>query len=281
MDTVAIVGVGLIGGSFSLALRQAGFAGALLGVSSPPAIEAALATGAIDRAVSLEEAAALADLIYLAQPVDRILTTLERLGPLARPDCLITDAGSTKRTIVHKASELIRSATFIGGHPMAGKEQRGVEVAESTLFRNRPYVLTPLEGVSSHWLSNLQSWLERIGSKVLIMSPAEHDRTVAWSSHLPQLLSTALAGTLCLQKDPAISQVFGQGLLDMTRLALSSSDLWESILSTNKTEIDLALEIFQQYLGRLRVAVENDDLVDYFANASSFAASIRKVPRTT
>lgn len=129
IHTVAIVGVGLIGGSFALALRKAGFAGEILGVSSPPAIQAGISVGAISRGVSLDEAAARADLIYLAQPVDRILETIEMLGALARPGSLITDGGSTKAVIVRKASEHIRNASFLGGHPMAGKEQRGVEAA--------------------------------------------------------------------------------------------------------------------------------------------------------
>ncbi len=141
--TVAIAGVGLIGGSFGLALREAGFEGELLGVSSPPAIEAGLRSGAIERAATLEEAAATADVIYLAQPVDRILKTLEQLGPIARQNCLITDAGSTKTAIVQRASDCIRLTTFLGGHPMAGKEQRGSQAAEAALFRGRPYVLTP------------------------------------------------------------------------------------------------------------------------------------------
>lgn len=130
MNTVAIVGVGLIGGSFALALRKAGFIGEILGVSSQAAIETACALGAVDRGVPLEEAAQ-ADLIYLAQPVDRILRTVATLGAIAPPSCLITDAGSTKRAIVHQATAHVRAARFLGGHPMAGKERRGVEFAEA------------------------------------------------------------------------------------------------------------------------------------------------------
>ncbi len=285
METVAIVGVGLIGGSFGLALRQAGFTGELIGVSSPAAIEAGLESGAIDRAGTLEEAAATADVIYLAQPVDRILQTLEILGPIAREACLITDAGSTKAAIVRKASEHVRSATFLGGHPMAGKEHRGAQAAEGRLFAQRPYVLTPSRPENS-MSRQFRSWLGRFDANVLEISPSEHDRIVAFTSHLPQLVSTALAGTLSTQNSEGqnsegISQVFGPGLLDMTRLALSTPDLWSSILATNKAEITLAVELFLDYLNRVKDAIDTEDLVRLFNAGTSFAASIRKLPSTS
>src|ERR1700730_14951178 len=143
METVAIFGVGLIGGSFALALKKAGFKGAIVGVSSPATIEAPRACGAIDEALPSEEAARQADLIYLAQPISRILETLPRLNPWVRPDALVTDAGSTKGAIVALASKMLTGAPFLGGHPLGGKEQRGVEHADPDLFRSRHYVLTP------------------------------------------------------------------------------------------------------------------------------------------
>ncbi len=280
METVAIVGVGLIGASFGLALRQAGFRGELMGVSSPGAVQAGIESGAIDRAGTLEEAAAKAQLIYLAQPVDRILETLETLGPIAREGCLITDAGSTKGVIVRKASEHIRHATFLGGHPMAGKEHRGAQAAEGGLFRQRPYVLTPSApetagGEQFRW------WLERIGARVLEMAPAEHDRVVAFTSHLPQLISTARAGTLARPHGEGMPQVFGPGLLDMTRLALSTPDLWSSILATNRAEITVAVELFLAYLNSIKEAIGSDDLVRLFNAGTSLATSIRKLPSTS
>lgn len=277
MQTVAIVGVGLIGGSFGLALREAGFEGELLGVSSKPAIEAGLRAGAIDRAATLAEAASQADLIYLAQPVDRILETIDLLSSLARPDCLITDAGSTKAMIVKKASECLPLTTFLGGHPMAGKEQRGSQAAESSLFRGRPYVLTP-EGSETPAKRTFREWLRRIGANVIEMSAGEHDTVVAFTSHLPQLLSTALAGTLAQVPETESFNVFGTGLLDMTRLALSSADLWGSILATNKGEIVRALSLFQDYLNRLMQVIGSDDVVPFFDIANQCASSIRKLP---
>lgn len=277
MQTVAIIGVGLIGGSFGLALRQAGFEGELLGVSSSRAIEAGLLAGAIHRSVTLEQAAAAADLIYLAQPVDRILETLAALGPLARPDCLITDAGSTKAMIVRKAAECIPLTPFLGGHPMAGKEQRGAAAAESGLFRDRPYVLTS-DSAQTARHDDFRSWLRRIGANVIEMSATEHDRIVAFTSHLPQMLATSLSGTLASRHDPGLLQVFGPGLLDMTRLALSTPDLWASILATNKAEITLCVNLFQEYLRQLTDAIGTGGLPPLFSMATQFASSIRKLP---
>jgi prephenate dehydrogenase len=279
--TVAIAGTGLIGCSFALAIKQAGFAGELLGVSSPGAIDAALQAGAIARAVSLEEAAARAELIYLAQPVDRILTTLRAIGPLVRPDCLVTDAGSTKTEIVKTAAESLPSTTFIGGHPLAGKEQRGAEAADASLFRGRPYVLTPDSQAHPVRFAEFQDWLEHIGAEIVEMTPAEHDAAVAFTSHLPQILSTALAETLRQQENPQLQRVFGPGLLDMTRLALSGADLWASILASNREQVLSALDALLCSLQGVRDTVEGGDVAPFFRSAAQFAAAIRKLDHET
>jgi prephenate dehydrogenase len=274
LKTVGIVGVGLIGGSFGLAMRAAGFAGEILGVSSPAAIAAGIARAAISAGATLEQAAARADLLYLAQPVDRILQTLAALSTIARPECLITDAGSTKQEIVRRGAAL----HFLGGHPLAGKEQRGVEAAEATLFRGRPYVLTPHAPPSASTSSSTQEfryWLERFGANVIEMSPREHDSTVALTSHLPQLVSTALAAMLNGRKDENLDKVVGPGLLDMTRLAMSAPDLWLSILSTNQVEVLAALDDFQASVGKVREALAASNLADLFHTGAAFASRIR------
>lgn len=275
MNTVAIVGVGLIGGSFGLALRQAGFTGDLIGVSSKPAIEAGLKAGAITRSAPLAEAAAAADLIYLAQPVDRILAVIGKLDNLARPGVLVTDAGSTKQAIVQKATAYLHSVHFLGGHPLAGKEQRGAGAAQPDLFRHRPYILTPhLPEVDAS--ATLRWWLQRIGARILEMSPEEHDSTVALTSHLPQILSTALALTLARTQDSRISEVFGPGLIDMTRLALSSSELWTPILRTNKAAVSAALENYAAALTDLHMSLDSDKLVELFEVGAHWADQLRR-----
>lgn len=273
MQTVAIVGVGLIGASFGLAIRKGGFDGTILGVSSALAIEAGLAAGAISRSATLKEAADEADLIYLAQPVDGILNTLGWLGPIGRKETLITDAGSTKAAIVQRANTFLQFAPFVGGHPMAGKETRGAQSADADLFRNRPYVLTP----GSHAVpEEFRQMLLSIGARVLEMTAEEHDATVALTSHLPQLISTSLAAFLARQDQGQIQQVFGSGLIDMTRLALSPADLWASILTTNKTNVASALQSYAEALIQLKNELEADDLEAVFTSAAAFSSMLRK-----
>lgn len=279
MKCVAIVGVGLIGASFALALRRAGFDGELVGVSSQRSIEAGLRAGAISHGVSLEQAAASADLIYLSQPIDVIVQTLSSLGPIAREDCLITDAGSTKRMIVEAAAKHLRTAMFLGGHPMAGKESRGAESADPNLFRGRPYVLTPeLLGTrlqATETARTFRAWLERIGAQVYEMDAEEHDQTVAFTSHLPQLLSTALGATLARQHCAPLSQVFGPGLIDMTRLALSAPEVWMSVLGSNRDAVLRALQAYASTVADLESKLASGDLEGLFDAAADFSRSIR------
>lgn len=265
----------MIGGSFGLALRDAGFEGEIVGVSSAAAISAAVERNIVSRGVALEEAAQWADLIYLAQPVDRILQTIEQLAPVIRRDCLVTDAGSTKAQIMRKTADFLLPAQFLGGHPLAGKEQRGVQAAEAGLFRRRPYVLTPA-GPDTPQTAEFRSWLVRFGAELVDMSPEEHDRTVALTSHLPQLLSTALAHTLAAHGDSKTEVIFGQGLLDMTRLALSNPELWSSILATNEDAVRDAIDEFSRTLAKLRNSIGNEELSHLFTSANSFARQIRK-----
>lgn len=274
IQTVGVVGLGLIGGSFGLALRQAGFNGNILGVSEPRYTSIALERGAITAVSSLEEVAAVTDLIYLAGPVDGILHTLETLGPLADERCLITDAGSTKRRICEQARRFVRRASFIGGHPMAGKEKRGIQEAEAGLFDDCAYVLTPA-GTRAERVDEFEHWLIRMRVRVLRMDPSEHDRAVAFTSHLPQLLSTALASTVRGEYADSEPSVFGRGLLDMTRLAASSPDLWASIVETNRDEIMEAIASFEDHLASLKQSLVNNTLANKFHDASSFAELLR------
>ncbi|MCS7043832.1 MAG: prephenate dehydrogenase [Bryobacteraceae bacterium] len=277
METVAIVGVGLIGGSFGLALKQAGFRGRVLGVSSERTIAAALARGAIDEAAGFEQAAARADLLYLAGPIGAILDLIPRLDALVRPGALVTDAGSTKRLIC-TAGRGLRRALFLGGHPMAGKERRGVEEADAELFRGRPYLLTPsaAEDLETPAAREFVEWIRRIGAEPRLLTPEEHDRIVALSSHLPQMLSTALASALsgCAEAG-TVARAAGPGLHDMTRLALSGWDIWQDILETNRDEIVRALEMFEQRLQGLKQQLAGGLPEEEFRRGAQFARQIR------
>ena len=279
IETVAIVGTGLIGASFGLALKAAGFEGRIVGFSSPPALKDALECGAIDEALPLVQAVAHADLVFLSQTISRILETLRVIGPCLRPETLVTDAGSTKTRIAEQARRSIRGAQFLGGHPMAGKEKRGAAEADATLFAGRTWILTPASAadLDTEAARELLFWIRKTGAATLFLTPEEHDRVVALTSHLPQLLSTALASTLAARLTaPEHLKAAGPGLADMTRLASSSYDLWKDILETNRASVDSALEAAIGELQRLRAGLNTDEVRRAFETAAAFAARLRK-----
>jgi len=269
MTSVSIFGVGLIGGSFALALREAGFQGTIVGVSSPTTIEKAIALRVIDRGATLEEAAK-ADLVFLAQPISVILETIEKLAPHLGSGSIVTDAGSTKVAIVERAAKHLPAGQFVGGHPMAGKEVTGVAAADANLFRNRPWILTSRGDAANRILP----WIEAIGAKPAWFDAAEHDRTVALTSHVPQFLSTALA--LALADEKRAPEIAGPGVADMTRLAMSSPDLWRDIALTNLDNIEAGMERFLLHLQNLRQDLRSQQLEAPFQKASLSAKQLRK-----
>lgn len=276
IETVAIFGVGLIGGSFALALRKAGFSGRILGVSSPATLARALELGVVDAGLTAREAAQSADLIYLSQPILQIVEALAELNNWVRPDTFVTDAGSTKGVIVARAAEVLTRCQFLGGHPMAGREQRGVEAADAGLFQGRPYVLTPRSAseLETERASQFLDWLNRIGALPVILEAAAHDRIVAYTSHLPQLASTALAALLEGRDEPK-SRVFGPALVDSTRLALSSFDVWGDILATNPDAIREALGNYISKLQEFSASLDSAQMRAHFQQGSRFAGSLR------
>jgi prephenate dehydrogenase len=222
----------------------------------------------VDRGISLEEACAEADLIFLSQPISGILETLPKLNGLVRLGALVTDAGSTKKAIVDEAARSLTRCAFLGGHPMAGKELRGAVAADADLFRDRPWVLT---AELDHPVARVfRKWIGLFGAREVILDAAAHDSLVAWSSHLPQLASTALAAVLGEQA-PDAALVAGPGVLDMTRLALSSFDLWRDILGTNSDAIGTALDGYIEKLQSLRA-----DYARAFSDGSEFATALRR-----
>jgi prephenate dehydrogenase len=279
MQSVAIVGVGLIGGSFGLALRKAGFTGPITGVSSKLAIAEGIAAKAIDRGATLPEAAANADLIYLAQPVSKIIQTLAELDQYLKPGTLVTDAGSTKVQIATQGWKHIKNGIFLPGHPMAGKEKRGALAADADLFRGKTYFLCPEppDQMFQPAIESLEKWLHKIGARTALVSAAAHDRLVAFTSHLPQLVSTGLASMLAGSLEPDLAlMAAGTGLTDMTRLALSSHELWADIISTNSAAIDQALGQYISHLEEMRKRLAAGSLEAEFFTASNLATVIRK-----
>jgi prephenate dehydrogenase len=274
MQHVAIVGTGLIGASFGLALRKAGFDGSIVGVSSSCAIADAASVGAIDRGAPLAEAVAAADLVFLSQAIGRILDTIRHLDSFLQPGTLVTDAGSTKCEIVDLARQSITRGQFLGGHPLAGKEKRGAAAADADLFRGRTWVLTPdeLAELETPAARDFIAWLDRFGARRVILDCDKHDRVVALTSHVPQIASTALAATLAerLPRGAGL-EVAGPGLVDMTRLALSSYDLWRDILATNPDHIERALGFYIQKLEHLRENLRTRQIQEEFARGAAIA----------
>lgn len=280
IETVSVLGVGLIGGSFALALRSIGFGGRILGVSSPSTLARALGLGVIDEGCALEDAVPRSDLIYMAQPVMRIIRQLDRVRELTPEHALVTDAGSTKLRIVDRARELFDSgSSFVGGHPMAGSEGRGVERADAKLFEGAVYALVPTGETlpDSPVASEFREWLEEIGCAIRVIQADEHDRTVAWTSHLPQMVSTALAAAIGHRVNGADGiELAGDGLRDMTRLAASPHAVWAEILETNRGPIDEALRCFLEEVEALRLSMYQGVTESHFGRANSVRSLIEQ-----
>ena len=276
IETITIVGVGLIGGSFAMALRANGFEGEIIGVSSPSTLQQALSAGVIDRSEEFDAGVAAADLIYLSHPVSKILEQIPRVAALCRREALVTDAGSTKAEIVRRASDCFRSTSiFLGGHPMAGKAERGVAGAEAKLFQGAVYALTPAGSQlpESPLVDEFASWIRKIGATPMVLSAQQHDEIVTWTSHLPQLAVTALAATIGdeLPSDEN-ARLAGPGLRDTTRLAESSYEIWKDILATNGANIDRAIEHYIRRLESIRRDLHSPRLGRQF----EAAAALRK-----
>ena len=220
----------------------------------------------------------MAELVYLAQPISRILTTIARLGPHLRPGALVTDAGSTKVQICEQARQSLPPRQFLGAHPLAGKEKRGAREADADLFVGRPYVLTPStpDQMDSEPVRGFVAWLGKMGARVVVMSAEEHDRVVAYTSHLPQLLSTALAATLAESLAPGEVRISGPGLADALRLAGSAYEIWTDILATNTGPIENALDAAIARLQELRCSLNSERAGRTFEIANEFSARARE-----
>ncbi len=275
---ITVIGAGLIGGSFALAARRAGFCEKITGWNGGHSLDEALARGIIDSAEESFDSNSRceADLIYLAAPVGGIIEFLSRPGNLIKPGAIITDAGSSKREIIKTAREHLSSEIiFIGGHPMAGSHNAGVEFADADLFANAPYAIVIDEEKTSHAeaIDKVVRAIRAIGARPVFLTATDHDRIVARVSHAPQLISTALASALSKVAGEDATKLSGRGLADMTRLAASHWSVWEDILRTNADEIASALGEVVSEIESLRQAVTSGDTErarDAFEKANAF-----------
>lgn len=266
---IAIVGVGLLGGSVGLALRRAGFAGRLIGVGRTQAtLDRAIGLGCIDEAADLQHAADRSDLLLLAAPVGAIVGLVHQLAAVAPPHALVTDVGSTKATIVGEAERVLPNpGRFVGAHPMAGGERAGPDHASADLFRGKPVAVTPTDRTDPEALERVEGFWRMMGMAVHRFAPAAHDRAVARLSHLPHALSVVLMDQA--HRSPGL-ELASTGLADMTRVAAGDPELWADIFLDNAPAVLDACEEFQRLLDGLGAAIRAGDrerLVEALASA--------------
>ena len=283
---ILIVGTGLIGASTGLALRAAGFDGEIIGTGpTERTLTIAQSMGAIDSWTARDaddSTAASADIILLAGPVLSILDWIQRLAPVLGEHQLVTDVGSTKVQIAELAAKLynrLGRARFLPGHPMAGKESGGAALAEATLFQNAMWLFTPAPGATPSALeTEWRQWVAKFGARTMDLSPARHDVICAWVSHLPQMLSTALAALLeetfgaDAKGREEIAAIGGRALGETTRLGASPYSMWRDIALSNSEPIAASLHALEQRLAHLRENLRTPELKEEFRLANQFRA---------
>jgi len=263
LDIVAIVGVGLIGGSFAAALREQGLARHVLGAGRTRAtLMQAQQRGLIDEIVSLADAARRADLIFLAVPVGSVAPVLKQLLPHLRADTLITDAGSTKADVVDAARSVLGSRLhqFIPGHPIAGSAASGPQAARADLFQNATVVLTPLPENTPTQRQQLEKIWQACGARVVNLTPQAHDRALASSSHVPHFLACVYMQQVLAASDAQTRlSLAGSGFRDFTRIAAGSSEMWHDIFLANRQAVLAELALVKTELARAESALKAQD----------------------
>jgi prephenate dehydrogenase len=280
---ITIIGTGLIGGSLGLALRKKKFAGRIVGCDRESALERARARGAIDNgSPNPGDAVRGSQLVILATPVLAIVDLIERVGPVLPAKALLTDVGSTKTAVVERAAHVFgknAGKRFLAGHPMAGKESSGVDYADADLFHNAMWFFTPLPGqnLNDGVLAEYAGWIDQIGARIVILPAEEHDRLCAWISHVPQMMSTALAAALVEEfgTEAPLLPAGGRALQEMTRISASPYSMWRDVAITNKKNLADALWKVEQRLAHIRENLATRQLAEEFDRAHE----LRKIPR--
>jgi prephenate dehydrogenase len=282
IERIAILGTGLLGTSVGLALRAANYRGTIVGWNrSAEGAQAALAMGAIDSvAADPIEAARASQVVLLSVPIYATLDFMEKLAPVLGSEHLVTDVGSTKRIISQAGARLYNTperAAFLPGHPMAGKERGGAALGDANLFRGAVWLFTDDQAAqrsphSAALVKGWREWVAAMGSKTLDLDPVRHDELVAWVSHLPQFVATALSALL--EKEvgaaPELKDVGGRALREMTRLGASPFSMWRDIAYTNTEAVEAALHALEQRIAHLRENLRTPELRDEFEQANRF-----------
>lgn len=280
---ITIIGLGVIGGSLGLAIKQADRRAVITGVGRQKRIDAAVRRGAIDYGtLSIPAAVHDADIVFICTPVYTILSLLPDIAKNIKPNAIVTDVGSTKAEITSRARKILkRKGIFVGGHPMAGSEGKGIDFADPLMFQNATYVLC-VEPSQRKKISKLTALVHSIGARVRFLSAKEHDTVAAAISHLPQLVAVAmmnLAGKKN-KSNPAFLQLAAGGFRDITRIASSPYDMWKDILGTNSKEIRSVIREFSSVLkafdSSLRSAKAQQRFAQQFTSAKKWRDAIPK-----
>lgn len=279
-EQLGLIGCGLMGGSFALALKQAGLVQRVVGYSkSPSTTDRARQLGVIDvEAPSALLAVAGADIVLLAVPVSATEATLKAIRHLVTPQMLIMDVGSTKADVVQAAESALREkvGSFVPAHPITGREVSGVEHAEADLYSGRQVILTPTERTYTAQLQRAQEVWTQLGSRVTSMSPESHDAAFAAVSHLPHLLAFTLINSIAGQEDAdTYLSLAGPGFRDFTRIAASDPKVWRDILLSNREELLRQSDLYKQTLDRIEHAMRQSDSQS-IEDMLTFASETRK-----
>jgi prephenate dehydrogenase len=260
-EKITVLGVGLIGGSFALGMKQKGLCLHVSGFGrTRENLEKAKAKGIIDSfETDPADACRDADLILFSTPVGSFLDLAKRSSPAFKKGAIVTDAGSVKGSLVAEMEKIMPGGVhFVGGHPIAGSDRSGIESADAGLFLNARCIVTPTPRSEEAALKKVSDLWKALGSTVVRMDPREHDRIYAAVSHLPHLLAYSLMSTIA-GVDPSYLEFSGQGFRDMTRIAASSQELWRDICMLNRENLIEMISVFQQNLDSLSRYLRTSD----------------------
>ena len=278
---VAIVGLGLIGGSIALGLREWWSSCRIVGVDRPSVRAHALTSGAIDRAVDAIDQVGEVDLIVLAAPVQQNALLLAEAGRHSPAFTIITDVGGTKRDILRASLQLPAPERFVAGHPIGGGERGGFGFARPDLFKGRPWIFTPSAAPPAGVLDRLFRLVEGLGAMPVVIDADRHDRLMAFLSHLPQLTASALMHVAGRGAAAEGLRLAGRGLIDTTRLASSPASVWRDICAANADAIGEALDQMIAALTRLRAGLAEGDTIDaLFEDAARWRAELLNTGRS-
>ncbi len=259
-ERLAVLGLGLLGGSVAAAAKQRGLAREVVGAARRSApLERALAAGLVDSVATPEQAVRGADLVVLGMPVGSMNQVVSNVASSLSSGCLVTDVGSVKGSVIETIPGLLPDGVeFVGAHPMAGSHLRGPDHARADLFEGATCVVTPRAGQDQAAVERVETFWRDLGARVVRRSPAVHDEEVAWVSHLPHLLAFAFADALNAAPD-RVGKLAGSGFRDFTRIAQSDAELWGEILSLNGKALSGPLNHFSASLAKLARALEEGD----------------------